>query len=112
MSPLTILRIEKLKTFGNVAGSDDHVTRNRETPNADPTKENVRLIGGENSRSLEEIVKEKSLRSSIALERMQCYALKCFSRHHLNISAQKIHLCRGSGLMRECSNGRSHLVTG
>jgi hypothetical protein len=47
MSPLTILRIEKLKTFGNVAGSDDHVTRNRETPNADPTKENVRLIGRE-----------------------------------------------------------------
>jgi Plasmid recombination enzyme/Protein of unknown function (DUF3991)/Toprim-like len=59
MSPLTILRIEKLKTFGNVAGSDDHVLRNRETPNADPTRENVRLIGGEDSRSLEEIVKEK-----------------------------------------------------
>ncbi|MBC1235698.1 MobV family relaxase [Nostoc sp. 2RC] len=59
MSPLTILRIEKLKTFGNVAGSDDHVLRNRETPNADPTKENVRLIGEEDSRSLEEIVKEK-----------------------------------------------------
>jgi hypothetical protein len=59
MSPLTILRIEKLKTFGNVAGSDDHVTRNRETPNADPTRKNVRLIGGEDSRSLEEIVKEK-----------------------------------------------------
>jgi hypothetical protein len=59
MSPLTILRIEKLKTFGNVAGSDDHVTRNRETPNADPTKENVRLIGGEDDRALEEIVKEK-----------------------------------------------------
>ncbi|MBE8988080.1 hypothetical protein [Nostoc sp. LEGE 12450] len=50
MSPLTILRIEKLKTFGNVAASDDHVTRNRETPNADPTRENVRLIGGEDSR--------------------------------------------------------------
>ncbi|AUB44630.1 DNA primase (plasmid) [Nostoc flagelliforme CCNUN1] len=59
MSPLTILRIEKLKTFGNVAGSDDHVTRNRETPNADPTKENVRLIGGEDERALEEIVEEK-----------------------------------------------------
>jgi Plasmid recombination enzyme/Protein of unknown function (DUF3991)/Toprim-like len=59
MSPLTILRIEKLKTFGNVAASDDHVTRNRETPNADPTRENVRLIGGEDSRALEEIVKEK-----------------------------------------------------
>ncbi|MHC5770291.1 MAG: MobV family relaxase [Nostoc sp.] len=59
MSPLTILRIEKLKTFGNVAGSDDHVTRNRETPNADPTRENVRLIGGEDERALEEIVKEK-----------------------------------------------------
>ncbi|MBE8989565.1 MobV family relaxase [Nostoc sp. LEGE 12450] len=59
MSPLTILRIEKLKTFGNVAGSDDHVTRNRETPNADPTKENVPLIGGEDDRALEEIVKEK-----------------------------------------------------
>jgi hypothetical protein len=59
MSPLTILRIEKLKTFGNITGSDDHVTRNRETPNADPTKENVRLIGGEDSRPLEQIVKEK-----------------------------------------------------
>ncbi|MHC5771927.1 MAG: MobV family relaxase [Nostoc sp.] len=59
MSPLTILRIEKLKTFGNVAGSDDHVTRNRETPNADPTRENVRLIGGEDDCALEEIVKEK-----------------------------------------------------
>ncbi|MHC0068242.1 MobV family relaxase [Nostoc sp. UIC 10890] len=59
MSPLTILRIEKLKTFGNVAGSDDHVTRNRETPNADPTRENLRLIGREDSRALEEIVKEK-----------------------------------------------------
>ncbi|MBE9210947.1 plasmid recombination protein [Nostoc sp. LEGE 06077] len=59
MSPLTILRIEKLKTFGNVAGSDDHVTRNRETPNADPTKDNIRLIGGEDNRPLEEIVKEK-----------------------------------------------------
>ena len=59
MSPLTILRIEKLKTFGNVAGSDDHVTRNRETPNADPTRENVSLIGGEDERALEEIVKEK-----------------------------------------------------
>ncbi|MHC5820503.1 MAG: MobV family relaxase [Nostoc sp.] len=59
MSPLTILRIEKLKTFGNVAGSDDHVTRNRETLNADPTRENVRLIGGEDERALEEIVKEK-----------------------------------------------------
>jgi hypothetical protein len=59
MPPLTILRIEKLKTFGNVAGSNDHVTRNRETPNADPTKENVRLIGGEDERALEEIVKEK-----------------------------------------------------
>jgi hypothetical protein len=59
MSPLTILRIEKLKTFGNVAGSDDHVLRNRETPNADSTLINVRLIGGEDSRALEEIVKEK-----------------------------------------------------
>jgi cell wall-associated NlpC family hydrolase len=59
MSPLTILRIEKLKTFGNVAGSDDHVTRNRETPNADPTKENVRLIGEKDDRALFEIVKEK-----------------------------------------------------
>ncbi|OYE02426.1 MobV family relaxase [Nostoc sp. 'Peltigera membranacea cyanobiont' 232] len=59
MSPLTILRIEKLKTFGNVALSDDHVSRNRETPNADPTRENVRLIGGEDERALEEIVKEK-----------------------------------------------------
>jgi hypothetical protein len=35
------------------------VTRNRETPNADPTRENVRLIGEKDDRALEQIVKEK-----------------------------------------------------
>lgn len=74
MSPLTILRIEKLKTFGNGAGSDDHVTRNRETPNADPTRDNRRLIGGEDERALEEIVKEKI---STLLDRPRHDAVLC-----------------------------------
>ncbi|MBD2458297.1 plasmid recombination protein [Nostoc sp. FACHB-87] len=74
MLPLTILRIEKLKTFGNVAGSDDHVLRNRETPNADPTKENFRLIGGQDNRPLSEIVKE---RISTLLHRPRKDAVLC-----------------------------------
>ncbi|MFN6568215.1 MobV family relaxase [Dendronalium sp. ChiSLP03b] len=39
-----IARLKKLK-HSNLAGSASHTNRERETPNADPTKENIRFIG-------------------------------------------------------------------
>ena len=53
------MRVGKLKSFGNVGGSEKHTARLQDTPNADPYKENIRLIGNNNDPSLEEIVKAK-----------------------------------------------------
>ncbi|MGB3649639.1 MAG: MobV family relaxase [Rivularia sp. (in: cyanobacteria)] len=59
MVGLAIMRVGKLKSFGNVGGSEKHTARLQDTPNADPYKENIRLIGSDNDPSLEEIVKAK-----------------------------------------------------
>lgn len=59
MVGLAIMRVGKLKSFGNVGGSEKHTARLQDTPNADPYKENIRLIGNNNDPSLEEIVKAK-----------------------------------------------------
>ncbi|MEA5598710.1 MobV family relaxase [Rivularia sp. UHCC 0363] len=59
MTALAIMRVGKLKSFGNVGGSEKHTARLQDTPNADPYKENIRLIGNNNDPSLEEIVKAK-----------------------------------------------------
>jgi hypothetical protein len=40
-----IFRIEKQKTWGQIALSASHAQRTRETPNADPNQENIWLIG-------------------------------------------------------------------
>jgi hypothetical protein len=58
MVALAILRVEKLKSFGNIGGSEKHTARLQDTPNADPTKQNIRLIGAGDERALEEVVKE------------------------------------------------------
>lgn len=58
MTSLAILRVMKLKTFGNVGGSEAHTARLQETPNADPQQMNLRLIG-KSDLPLEEIVKLK-----------------------------------------------------
>ncbi|MCG6138305.1 MAG: plasmid recombination protein [Nostoc sp. LLA-1] len=58
MVALAILRVEKLKSFGNVGGSEKHTARLQDTPNADPQQMNLRLIG-DRDRPLEEIVKLK-----------------------------------------------------
>jgi hypothetical protein len=55
MTCLAILRVVKLKTFGNIGGSEAHTARLQETPNADPQKINLRLIG-DDYLPLEEIV--------------------------------------------------------
>ncbi|MFN6496202.1 MAG: MobV family relaxase [Nostoc sp. DedQUE01] len=59
MVALAILRVEKLKSFGNVGGSEKHTARLQDTPNADTTKKNIRLIGLEDNSSLEDLVKTK-----------------------------------------------------
>ncbi|MBE9209714.1 plasmid recombination protein [Nostoc sp. LEGE 06077] len=59
MAALAILRVEKLKSFGNVGGSEKHTARLQDTPNADSTKKNIRLIGQEDGTALEDLVKTK-----------------------------------------------------
>ncbi|WP_414546073.1 MobV family relaxase [Nostoc sp. CCY0012] len=58
MAGLAILRVVKLKTFGNIGGSEAHTARLQETLNADPQKMNLRLIG-DDYLPLEEIVQFK-----------------------------------------------------
>lgn len=51
-----IARTKKLKRH-NLAGSEAHTARTRETPNADPEKQNIRLIGStEQNERLEDLV--------------------------------------------------------
>ncbi|MDZ8242163.1 MAG: MobV family relaxase [Nostoc sp. ChiQUE01a] len=59
MVALAILRVEKLKSFGNVGGSEKHTARLQDTPNADTTKKNLRLIGIDDGTGLEDLVKTK-----------------------------------------------------
>ncbi len=59
MVALAILRVEKLKSFGNVGGSEAHTARLQDTPNANPNKTNIRLIGNLGEPPLEELVKTK-----------------------------------------------------
>ncbi|WP_193200394.1 MobV family relaxase [Nostoc sp. MG11] len=56
--PYAIARIKKLKRV-NIAGSASHTSRERDTPNADPTKENVRFIGEDKQQKLEDLVLAK-----------------------------------------------------
>lgn len=55
----SICRIAKIKSFGNMGGSEKHTTRERSTLNADPDKNNIRLIGSPLDLNLEVLVKEK-----------------------------------------------------
>ncbi|MEA5515747.1 MobV family relaxase [Nodularia sp. UHCC 0506] len=59
MVALAILRVEKLKSLSNVGSSEKHTARLQDTPNADPTKKNIRLIGELDDLPLNEIVKTK-----------------------------------------------------
>lgn len=56
-----ICRIKKLKG-GSVNGSSQHVERKRDTPNADPEKQHIRIIGEPdttNSPDLEALVRQR-----------------------------------------------------
>ena len=56
---LTICRIEKIKSWGKLGGSEKHASRERETPNANPAVDNIRLIGKPDDPDLETMVKSK-----------------------------------------------------
>ncbi len=57
--PYAIARIKKLKK-ANLAGTESHTARKRETPNADKSKQNIRLIGSTNkTETLEQLVNAK-----------------------------------------------------
>ena len=53
-----IARVAKLKK-ANLGGSGAHTSRSRDTPNADPTKQNVRFIGDVVEENLEQLVMKK-----------------------------------------------------
>jgi cell division protein FtsB len=59
MVALAILRIDKLKSFTNVGGSEAHTARLQYTANADTTKNNIRLIGDDDGLPLEVVIKAK-----------------------------------------------------
>lgn len=59
MAAYAILRVGKLKTFGNLGGSEKHTARLQDTPNADFTQKNIRLIGQPEDPTLEQLVKFK-----------------------------------------------------
>jgi Plasmid recombination enzyme/Protein of unknown function (DUF3991) len=54
--PYAIARIKKLKK-ADIAGSESHTARKKETPNADSSKQNIRLIGSTDpEKTLEQLV--------------------------------------------------------
>jgi Plasmid recombination enzyme/Protein of unknown function (DUF3991) len=59
MTAKAIMRVGKLKSLGSVGGSEKHTARLQDTPNADPYKENIRLIGSDDDPELEKIVLAK-----------------------------------------------------
>jgi Plasmid recombination enzyme len=59
MTAKAIMRVGKLKSLGSVGGSEKHTARLQDTPNADPYKENIRLLGSDDDPELEKIVLDK-----------------------------------------------------
>ncbi|MDI2609049.1 MobV family relaxase [Salmonella enterica] len=58
--PLTVLRVEKLKSWGDVGGAGSHNLRHRDTPNADPSRTHLnRHLVGQPTDQLAEVVREK-----------------------------------------------------
>lgn len=57
--PFAVLRIQKLKTWGAIAGSGKHNQRERDTPNADAsrTAQNTMLIGSPDKSSVDAVKK-------------------------------------------------------
>ncbi|GAB1545325.1 hypothetical protein NUACC21_80010 [Scytonema sp. NUACC21] len=67
----TVCRIQKIKDWGTLAGSELHTTRERNTPNANPAVHNIRLIGQESDPDLVTMFKtyigDRKIRSNAVL---------------------------------------------
>ena len=57
--PFAICRIQKIKSWGQLTAHSGHVTRTRETPNANPEVENVQIVGNFDNLDLGTLVKNK-----------------------------------------------------
>jgi len=57
-----ILRVEKLKTLANVRGANSHNTRLEDTPNADPSKDNMYWGAKDPAQRIQEIWKANNIR--------------------------------------------------
>lgn len=59
-APMTVLRIEKLKSWGSVGGAGEHNMRTRPTPNADPARSHLnRYLVGSPDDDLPAVVRAK-----------------------------------------------------
>lgn len=58
-APFTVFRIAKLKTYGNIGGAGAHNLRTRPTHNADPSRENIILLGPRSGEGVVDAVKQK-----------------------------------------------------
>lgn len=59
MPTYAICRIQKIKSWGELGSSSLHTTRERDTPNADPSIKNIRVIGNADDIDMETLFKEK-----------------------------------------------------
>jgi Plasmid recombination enzyme len=57
--PFAICRIQKIKSWGQLTAHEGHITRTRETPNANPEMENVQIVGNLDNLDLATLVKNK-----------------------------------------------------
>lgn len=72
MPPFTVLRIQKLKTWGAIAGAAKHNQRERETPNADEERRGAnRQLMGDSAKdtvaAAKELIGEQRIRSNAVL---------------------------------------------
>jgi len=54
-----VFRMAKLKSFGNIGGAGAHNLRTRPTPNADPRRKNIVLVGPRTGEGVVDAVKQK-----------------------------------------------------
>ncbi|BAY93656.1 MULTISPECIES: MobV family relaxase [unclassified Tolypothrix] len=88
--PFAVCRIQKIKSWGLLAGKEAHTSRTRDTPNANPQVTNVRLIGSPDDANLATLVKNKigsqKIRSNavLAVEMLLSSSAEYFRPHAPN----------------------------
>ncbi len=57
MIPLAVCKIQKIKSWGMLKGNEAHTARERDTPNANPEVNNIRIIGDSSNLDLATLVR-------------------------------------------------------